>query len=149
MASSTSRASDGDPMKKIMYFLLSTVTILVLLFGYRTSLMGPLQASETVISSGETSSASAQTFTGPSTQTEWGPMQVEITVTGSEITDVQILQYPDGDGKSVQINNYALPVLIDETLSAQSADIQMVSGATVTSSGYITSLQAALDEAGL
>jgi uncharacterized protein with FMN-binding domain len=136
-------------MKKIMYFLLSTVTILVLLFGYRTSLMGPLQASETVISSGETSSASAQTFTGPSTQTEWGPMQVEITVTGSEITDVQILQYPDGDGKSVQINNYALPVLIDETLSAQSADIQMVSGATVTSSGYITSLQAALDEAGL
>lgn len=136
-------------MKKIMYFLLSTVTILVLLFGYRTSLMGPVNASDTVISSGEVSTASAQTFTGPSTQTEWGPMQVEITVTGSEITDVQILAYPNGDGKSVQINNYALPVLIDETLAAQSADIQMVSGATVTSNGYLTSLQAALDEAGL
>ena len=137
-------------MKKIMYFLLSTVTILVLLFGYRTSLMGPMNASDTVISSGDSgASGAAQTFTGSATQTEWGIVQVEITVADSKITDVQVLQYPNENPKDVQINNYALPVLIDETISAQSADIQMVSGATVTSVGYITSLQAALDEAGL
>lgn len=137
-------------MKKIMYFLLSTVTILVLLFGYRTSLMGPMNASDTVISSGDSgTSAAAQTFTGSATQTEWGIVQVEITVADSKITDVQVLRYPNENPKDVQINNYALPVLIDETISAQSADIQMVSGATVTSVGYITSLQAALDEAGL
>jgi uncharacterized protein with FMN-binding domain len=137
-------------MKKIMYFLLSTVTILVLLFGYRTSLMGPMNASDTVISSGDSdTSIAAQTFTGSATQTEWGIVQVEITVADSKITDVQVLQYPNENPKDVQINNYALPVLIDETISAQSADIQMVSGATVTSVGYVTSLQAALDEAGL
>ncbi len=82
-------------------------------------------------------------------QTEWGPVQVAITVSGSEITDVQVLQFPNENPKDVQINNYALPVLVDETLAAQSANIQMVSGATVTSNGYISSLQAALDEAGL
>lgn len=147
--SSTLRISGGDAMKRNMYFLLSTVTILVLLFGYRTSLAGPMSAGDTVISGGETTGEQAQTVTGPTVQTEWGPMQVELTIAGGEITDVQILQYPDGDGKSVQINSYALPTLIDETLSAQSADIQMVSGATVTSQGYLQSLQAALDEAGL
>ena len=70
-------------------------------------------------------------------------------MSGSEITDVQVLQYPNENGKDQQINAYALPVLTDETLQAQSANIDMVSGATVTSNGYITSLQSALDEAGL
>ena len=136
-------------MKRILYFLLSTVTILVLLFGYRTSLMGPMTADESVVSSDAPATADSQTVTGPVAQTEWGPVQVAITVSGSEITDVQVLQFPNENPKDVQINNYALPVLVDETLSAQSANIEMVSGATVTSNGYISSLQAALDEAGL
>lgn len=135
-------------MKRILYFVVSTVTIVVLLFGYRTSLMGPINASETVVSGGA-ATADARTVTGSVAQTQWGPVQVQIAVSGSRITDVQVLQYPDDNPKDVEINNYALPVLIDETLSAQSADIQMVSGATVTSVGYLTSLQAALDEAGL
>ncbi len=136
-------------MKRILYFLLSTVTILVLLFGYRTSLMGPMTADESVVSADAPSTADSQTVTGAVAQTEWGPVQVAITVSGSEITDVQVLQFPNENPKDVQINNYALPVLVDETLSAQSANIEMVSGATVTSNGYISSLQAALDEAGL
>ena len=49
----------------------------------------------------------------------------------------------------MEINDYALPILIQETLDAQSADIDMVSGATVTSDGYLQSLQSALDQAGL
>lgn len=134
-------------MKKILYFALSTVTILVLLFGYHTSTMG-VRGSDTVIAAGS-SQAPRTTVTGSVAQTQWGPVQVQISVSGGQITDVQVLQYPDENPKDVQINNYALPVLVDETLAAQSAQIDMVSGATVTSVGYVQSLQAALDEAGL
>ena len=56
---------------------------------------------------------------------------------------------PSGNPKDDQINSYALPVLIQETLNAQSAQIDMVSGATVTSGGYLQSLQSALDQANL
>jgi uncharacterized protein with FMN-binding domain len=76
-------------------------------------------------------------------------VQVELTVSDGTITDVEVVEYPDGNGKDQQINARALPVLIQETLDAQSADIDMVSGATVTSEGYVESLQSALDQAGL
>ena len=56
---------------------------------------------------------------------------------------------PSGNGRDLEINDRALPVLVQETLDAQSADIDMVSGATVTSDGYVTSLQSALDQAGI
>jgi uncharacterized protein with FMN-binding domain len=74
---------------------------------------------------------------------------VEITVADGTITDVQVIDYPSGNGKDQQINARALPELVQETLDAQSADIDMVSGATVTSDGYVESLQSALDQAGL
>jgi uncharacterized protein with FMN-binding domain len=70
-------------------------------------------------------------------------------VDGGVITDVTPLQYPTGNSTDDQINGYALPILIDQTMQAQSANIDMVSGATVTSTGYIQSLQAALDQAGV
>jgi uncharacterized protein with FMN-binding domain len=113
--------------------------------------MGVMVGQDTVIS-GSAATPQAQqavTVTGPSVATEWGPVQVEITVTGSEVSDVQVLQYPNSNPKDQQINAYALPILVDETLQAQDANISMVSGATVTSVGYLQSLQAALDEAGL
>jgi uncharacterized protein with FMN-binding domain len=62
---------------------------------------------------------------------------------------VRILQYPNGNSRDVQIAQYALPVLVQETRQAQSAHIDMVSGATYTSTGYIQSLQSAIDQAGL
>ena len=136
-------------MKRILYTFLTTVTIVVLLFGYRTSTMGAMRASDTVVASDPTRTAQSQTVTGSVAQTEWGPVQVQIAVSGGQITDVQVLQYPNENPKDQQINAYALPILVDETLQAQSASIDMVSGATVTSNGYISSLQAALDEAGL
>ncbi len=138
-------------MKRILFALLTTVTIVVLLFGYNTSTMGALVGQDTVISGGAATPQTPQavTVTGPSVPTEWGQVQVEITVTGSQVTDVQVLQYPNDNPKDQQINAYALPILVDETLQAQDANISMVSGATVTSVGYLQSLQAALDEAGL
>ncbi len=76
-------------------------------------------------------------------------MQVTITVTNSKITRVDVPIYPNNNGRDEQINAYALPVLTQETLAAQSAHINTVSGATVTSDGYLQSLQAALDAAHL
>jgi len=86
---------------------------------------------------------------GSVTGTRWGDVQVTITVTDGRITAVDVPVYPTENGKDRQINASALPILVQETLSAQSADIDMVSGATVTSEGYVESLQSALDEAGL
>ncbi|RAM37446.1 FMN-binding protein [Arthrobacter globiformis] len=89
------------------------------------------------------------TYDGDVVQTRFGTVQVQITVKAGEITDVTALKLTDAEGRSAQISNYAAPVLRDEVLQAQSADVQTVGGATVTSDAYLTSLQAALDAANL
>ena len=91
----------------------------------------------------------AGTFTGDSVTTRWGPVQVEITVADGKITAVQAVEYPQDNARDRQINAYALPVLAQEVTQAQSAQIDAVSGATVTSDGYIQSLQSAIDQAHL
>ncbi|MDM7853531.1 FMN-binding protein [Cellulomonas alba] len=93
------------------------------------------------------SSAKSGTYTGDVVQTRWGPVQVEITVSGGTITAARAVQYPHGNGRDEQINGYALPILEQEVVSAQSDKIDAVSGATVTSDGYISSLQSAIDQA--
>jgi len=87
--------------------------------------------------------------TGDSVDTRWGPVQVAITVANGTITAVNVPVYPDDNPKDHEINSYALPALIQETLDAQGSSIDMISGATVTSDGYLQSLQSALDQVGL
>ncbi|MBF4635725.1 FMN-binding protein [Agreia pratensis] len=89
------------------------------------------------------------TFTGSVSRTRYGNVQVQITVANGSITDVTALQLTNDGGKSVSISNRAAPVLRTEVLKAQSANVQSVSGATYTSEGYLSSLQSALDQAGL
>jgi uncharacterized protein with FMN-binding domain len=84
---------------------------------------------------------------GSVAQTRWGPVQVQVRIGGGKITDVTALQIPNGNRRDLEINSYAVPQLRSEALTAQSAAIDVVSGATVTSEGYINSLQAALDSA--
>ena len=96
-----------------------------------------------------TAPSSTKTYTGDQVMTRWGPMQVEITVSGGKITAAQAVQYPSGNGRDAEINSYALPVLNQEVVDRQSAQIDTVSGATVTSDGYLQSLQSALDQAHL
>jgi uncharacterized protein with FMN-binding domain len=145
---------------RIVTWLLGTVTAVTLLFGYHTSTSGPATTSETVVAAPAapaapqgtgpgTASTTGTTVTGTVVQTRWGPVQVSITVADGKITAVDVPQYPDGNHRDEEINADALPTLKQETLSAQSADIDMVSGATVTSDGYLQSLQSALDQAGL
>jgi uncharacterized protein with FMN-binding domain len=100
-------------------------------------------------SSSKKTTSTKKTVTGDVAQTEWGPVQVVLTVKNGKITAVNLAQYPDGNPRDAQINSYALPILVQETISAQSAQIDMVSGATVTSDGYLQSLQSALDKAGI
>ncbi len=161
-------------MRKIVVALMGTVSGLIMLFSYHTSLAGSgtlavppstgtgttsSSSGSTSAGSGSTSSGgssssssaggSATTVTGDTAQTQWGPVQVQITVAGGKITDVTPVQYPNGNGRDQEINSYALPVLAQEALAAQSANIDHVSGATVTSDGYVQSLQSAIDQANL
>ena len=95
------------------------------------------------------STPSAGTFTGSAVNTRWGLVQVEVTVLDGKITAARAVQYPQNNGRDQEINAYALPILAQEVTQAQSASIDAVSGATVTSEGYIQSLQSALDQAHL
>lgn len=88
------------------------------------------------------------TYTGSSVDTRFGSVQVSVTVAGGVITDVTALHLTDADGRSVQISNRAAPVLRDEVLAAQSANVSNVSGATYTTRAYLSSVQSALDQAG-
>lgn len=88
-------------------------------------------------------------YTGTAADTQFGPVQVRATVSGGKLTDVTVLQVPDNGRYEEQIVSVALPILHSEALSKQSANIDIVSGATFTSQGYSQSLQSALDQAGL
>lgn len=156
-------------MRRIALFITGTIAGLILLFSYRTSL-GPDSTSDrgaqvagpgTVTDGGAgvvtgPGGSASPGATGPSTgdtvtvngsvaQTRWGPVQVRVVIAGGRINDVTAIQYPNGNGRDDEINSFALPRLHDEVVAAQSANIDAISGATVTSDGYIESLQAALD----
>jgi uncharacterized protein with FMN-binding domain len=96
---------------------------------------------------GTASSAGTRTVTGAVENTQYGPMQVQVTLAGRKITGVKVLQETNMGSLSQQIDANAVPQLTKETLAAQSARIDAVSGASYTSSGYIQSLQSALDKA--
>ena len=157
-------------MRRITLWLLSTVAALVLLFSYRTSTgggastsvaattdqgaagstaTGSTAAGSTAAGSSTGTAGGGTTYQGSVAQTRWGPVQVSISVSNGKIASVSVPTYPSGNGRDAQINGYALPILKQETLTAQSANISTVSGATVTSDGYKQSLQAALDAAKL
>jgi hypothetical protein len=92
-------------------------------------------------------SSRTEDVTGPAEQTPFGDVQVEVKLVAGKVADVIALQLPSDRRRSSEISQYAAPILHDEAIQAQSAQIQGVSGATYTSGGYERSLQAALDQA--
>ena len=86
-------------------------------------------------------------FTGQTSANPYGNVQVQVVISGGKITDVKTIQYPNGHQQSVFINEQALPMLRGEVLQAQSAQINIIGGATFTSESYAQSVQAALDVA--
>ncbi len=87
-------------------------------------------------------------MTGSTVQTRYGDVAVQITVENGQIVDVQAVALPTR-GRSGEISDYVAPILASEALQAQSATIDIVSGATYTSVAYAESLQSALDQAGI
>ena len=166
-------------MRRITLWALSTITTLVLLFSYHTSTSSQGASASPIVaqagaasngsgsasgsgssgsssgsgssgsSSGSGSSSSTKTYSGDTAMTQWGPVQVQITVAGGKVTRATTLQVPSGNNRDQEINSYAVPILNQEVVAAQSANIDMISGATVTSDGYLQSVQSAFDKAGL
>jgi uncharacterized protein with FMN-binding domain len=99
--------------------------------------------------SGTTSSTTYKngTYSGSVADAQWGYVQVKAVIQGGKITDVQWLQYPNERDRSVMINQYADPQLTQEAIQAQSAQVDLVSGATDTSVAFIQSLSDALSQA--
>jgi uncharacterized protein with FMN-binding domain len=166
-------------MRRIAIAIASTISGLVLLFSYNTSTnqkvvsaagsltLTPPPASDPSPSSSGSSTSSAPsassapstpggsgggvngTFNGAPADTQFGPVQVQISVSGGKITSVRMLQVPQQTGHDIRINSQAVPILNQEAVQAQSAQIDTVSGATYTSQGYVQSLQSAIDAAHL
>lgn len=119
--------------------------------GRSTSGNGSASGSRSTSGSGSASggsTAGAKTYDGAVVQTRYGTVQVEVTVQGGKVTSVSALELPMG-GRSGMISGYVAPILSGEALTAQNAQIDLVSGATYTSEAYAQSLQAALDQAGI
>jgi len=153
-------------MRRIVVAILSTITTVVLLFSYHTSTEGVAAAGSPVVQQpsspgsnaqsgtsdkggSSASGSSAASYTGTAADTRWGPVQVQITVQGGKITAAQAVQYPQNNRRDEAINSSALPILNQEAVQQQSASIDTVSGATVTTDGYVQSLQSAIDQAHL
>ena len=94
-------------------------------------------------------SSAAKTYAGDAVMTRYGNVQVQITVKDGTITAAEVLQVPWNDRRDQMINAAAVPVYNEETVNAQSAQIDVVSGATYTWDGYTQSLQSAIDQANL
>jgi uncharacterized protein with FMN-binding domain len=87
------------------------------------------------------------TYTGNVADAQWGVVQIQTTIKNDKITSVQFLQYPNDRSRSVEINGYADPILVNEAIQAQSANVDIVSGATDSSEAFIQSLSNALSQA--
>jgi uncharacterized protein with FMN-binding domain len=110
----------------------------------------PTPASSGSTGGGTTDSSAAfkdGTYTGTVADAYYGSVQVSATISGGKLTSVQFLQYPDTHSTSIAINSQAMPYLQQEAIQAQSANVSVVSGATLTSQAFIQSLTAALSQA--
>ena len=137
-------------MKRVVAAVASTVAGLVLLLGFKTG--NPRAASTPTARGAPTGSgtapafgAGAHTITGLAVATPFGTVQVQVTADGRHILNVSAVQLPGDTSYSAYLSASAGPLLRREALAAQSARIDVVSGATFTSDGYARSLQAALD----
>jgi hypothetical protein len=139
-------------MRRVILAVTGTVAGLVALLSFKTHSAEPSGvALSPAPAQGDAGSATTalppgeRAIAGNVANTVYGPVQVQVMVTASKIVKVAILEQPSSTEHDLQIGQFAFPKLIAETLSAQSARIDTVSGATYTSGGYIKSLQSALD----
>ena len=144
-------------MRRIVLTVLGTLAMLGLLLRYPTSLGTSLASPPAAVNSppapnagvADVTATGGTTVTGSPIDTRYGTVQVQLTVSGGKITAARALRAPDGNDRDWRINAYAVPILDQEAVAAQSSRIDGVTGATVTSEGYVASLQSAIDQAHL
>jgi uncharacterized protein with FMN-binding domain len=131
-------------VRRAILAVTATVAGLVALLSFKTH----FQSSEPAVAAPQGPSslpAGERAIPGDVVNTVYGPLQIELVVKATRIVNVNVLEQPSSTERDLQIGQFAFPRLISETLTAQSAAIDAVSGATYTSGGYIKSLQSALD----
>ena len=131
-------------MRRVLVAVVVTVAGLVALLSFKTH----MNSSERTVGSPDAVPSlqpGEHALTGRAISTVFGPVQVRVVERSRAIVGVNILQHPAETTMDIQIGQFAFPRLVGETLAAQSARIDSVSGATYTSHGYISSLQSALD----
>src|SRR3954452_14887046 len=157
-------------MRRVILAIVSTIASLVLVLSFKTHSPSAVATPPAAVSSSgasadtsasgssgssssstskKSTSSSGKSYTGDAAMTRYGPVQVQITVKSGAVTSVAATDYPMNDPRDAQINSYAIPQLNSEAASAGNANINMISGATYTSEGYLSSLQSALNKAGL
>lgn len=149
-------------MKRAALAIVTTITALVVVLSFKThthsasatppaAITTPTTTTTTTTkpTASPSTTTATQTYTGNAADTRYGPVQVRITVRNGKLASVAAIDYPQTEPRDAQINSYAIPALNSEAAAAGNASIDMVSGATYTSEGYISSLQSALDKAGL
>lgn len=154
------------PLRRIVLGTAATVSGVVLLLALKQPGSEPVAAAGPGSPAGQASATApaappaaggrggdggggGRTVTGDAARTQYGPVQVSVTVSGGRITAATAVKTPDSGPRSEQIAASSVPKLNQAALTAQSAKIDTVSGATYTSEGYRKSLQSALDKAGL
>ncbi|MFJ5101256.1 FMN-binding protein [Streptomyces sp. NPDC088554] len=141
------------PLRRIMIGVAATASGVVLLLALKqpggTPVAGAAAQTGTGVSAATGGTGAAgQSLLGEAVDTQYGPVQVRITLTGGKITLAEAVQAPKSDARSQSITADAVPKLNQAAVTAQSARIDAVSGASYTSKGYQDSLQSALDQAG-
>ena len=145
-------------MRRTLLASISTVIGLVLLLSFKThgsrpgrlaalgaTGPGPVTAPTTAPPTAPSQRSARRTINGQAVDTVYGPVQLQVTFDGSQIVKITPLELPNGQSRDAEINSYAVPILTQEALQAQSARIDTVSGASYTSDGYAQSLQSAID----
>ena len=130
-------------MKKII--ISSIIIIALVLYGIFHNKITETLSTNT--GSSTTTAYKDGTYTGSAADAVYGNLQVQATISGGKITNVTFLQYPSDRGRSVEINQQADPQLTQEAINAQSAQVDIVSGATDSSQAFIQSLTSALTQA--
>ena len=160
MVSGPRTPRDRSLLRRNVIVAASTTAAVALLLSYHTSLnaggaaasaapsaaLGSSAAAAAAATGTASPAAGSTTVTGDSVDTRFGPVQVQITVQDGRIVAADAVVSPDGDGRSVEINARAVPLLDQQAVAAQSAAIDGVSGATYTSNAYTQSLQSAIDQ---
>jgi uncharacterized protein with FMN-binding domain len=113
-----------------------------------TSTSGSASTSPSTSAPASSSSSATRTVTSDAVGTQYGNVQLKVTIADGKITKIEAVELPSNDPKSQQIGSYAEPLLQQSALTKQNGTVDGVSGATYTSNGYQTALQSALDKAG-